>query len=101
MAYDFIHRNMPEALPSLRTIQNVIYKEYVPFCEGYFRFDDLLQHLVKHKAPFMVTLAEDATRIVKNIEYDAVSSNCVSFFYRLTEMAYLYVIHSKLIHRRY
>ena len=79
MAYDFIHRNMPEALPSLRTVQNVIYKEYVPFCEGYFRFDDLLQHLVKHKAPFMVTLAEDATRIVKNVEYDAVSNNCVSF----------------------
>ena len=79
MAYDFIHRNMPEALPFLRTVQNVIYKEYVPFCEEYFRFDDLLQHLVKHKAPFMVTLAEDTTRIVKNVEYDAVSNNCVGF----------------------
>uniref|UniRef100_A0A1X7TPL7 Uncharacterized protein n=1 Tax=Amphimedon queenslandica TaxID=400682 RepID=A0A1X7TPL7_AMPQE len=70
---------MPEALPSLRTVQNVIYREYVPLREGYFRFDDLLQHLVKHKAPFMVALAEDATRIIKNAEHDAVSNTCVGF----------------------
>ena len=28
LAYEFIQHNMPEALPSLRTVQNVVHKEY-------------------------------------------------------------------------
>ena len=79
MAYEFIHKNMPEALPSLRTVQSIIYKEYEHIREGQFRFDELLQHLKKHKAPYVVTIAEDATRIVKNVEYDALSNTCVGF----------------------
>ena len=79
MAYEFIHKNMPEALPSLRTVQSIIYKEYEHIREGQFRLDELLQHLKKHKAPYVVTIAEDATRIVKNVEYDALSNTCVGF----------------------
>ena len=79
MAYDFIHKNMPEALPSLRKVQNIIHKEYTPFREGQFYFDGLLKHLKKHRAPYIVTIAEDATRIIKNVEYDAVSNSCIGF----------------------
>jgi hypothetical protein len=45
MLYELIHRNMPEALPSLRTVQMMIQSGYKHVCEGYFRFDELLQHL--------------------------------------------------------
>lgn len=43
-------------------------QQYEPFHEGYFRFDDLLQHLVKH-----------SQQLIKNVEYDAVSNTCVGF----------------------
>uniref|UniRef100_A0A1X7USD2 PHD-type domain-containing protein n=1 Tax=Amphimedon queenslandica TaxID=400682 RepID=A0A1X7USD2_AMPQE len=79
MAYEFLHRNMSEALPSLRTVQGIIHSDYQQFREGHFRFDQLLQHLHKYNAPLLVTVAEDATRIVKTVEYDPSSNICVGF----------------------
>ena len=79
MSYEFLHSNMPEALPSLRSIQNIIHSDYESFREGIFRFDELIQHLSKHEAPFLVTVAEDATRIIKTVEYDSASNTCVGF----------------------
>jgi hypothetical protein len=79
MTYDFIHRNMPEALPSLRTVQTIIRSDYQPFREGYFRFNEVVEHLHKHQAPFIVTVAEDATRIIKTVDYDAYTNTCVGF----------------------
>jgi hypothetical protein len=79
MAYDFIQRNMSEALPSLRTVQGIINSDYQQFREGAFRFDELLNHLYKHNAPLLVTVAEDATRIIKTVEYDPSNNICVGF----------------------
>ena len=45
-AYTFIHNNMPQALPSLRTVQRFVAKDYQPIHEGVFRFDELLNHLI-------------------------------------------------------
>ena len=50
LAYEFIHKNMPEALPSIQTIQAAIHSEYKTINEGQFRFDDLVQHLRKYNA---------------------------------------------------
>jgi len=61
MAYNFIYRNLPEALPSLRTIQDIVQSKYQPCHKGHFCFEDLVLHLKKHNAPFLVTIAEDAT----------------------------------------
>ena len=36
MTYDFVHRNMPDAIPSLRTVQIIVHNEYVPVREGEF-----------------------------------------------------------------
>ena len=79
MAYEFIHQNMPEALPSLRTIQSLIQSQYTYIEEGKFRFDELLEHLVKHSAPLVVAIAEDATRIIHKVEYDPATNRCVGF----------------------
>lgn len=79
MAYNFIHCNIPEALPSLRTIQGIVQSQYQPFYEGYFHFDELIIHLKKHNAPLFVTVSEDATRIIKSVEYDPHTNRCVGF----------------------
>ena len=45
MAYNFIHRNLPEAIPSLRSIQRIVSNDYKPLHEGVFKFEELLSHL--------------------------------------------------------
>ena len=70
LAYEFIQHNMPEALPSLRTVQNVIHKEYQTIDEGCFRYDGLSQHIKQYKAPNVVSIGEDATRVIARVDYD-------------------------------
>ena len=79
MTYEFIHRNIPEALPSLRTVETIVHSRYSHIEEGVFRFDDAVDHLHKHNLPFVVMIAEDATRIVKRVEYDPATNRCVGF----------------------
>ena len=45
LAYEFLQKNLPEALPSLRTVQRIVTSEFLPFHEGEFRFDELVTHL--------------------------------------------------------
>ena len=73
MAYNFLHRNLQDALPSLRTVQRIISKDYKPFYEGQFRFDELLVHLISYKAVKVVSLGEDARRLIGRVEYMTVS----------------------------
>ena len=40
LAYELIQQNMPEALPSTRTVQSAIHSEYETI-QGVFRFDEL------------------------------------------------------------
>ena len=56
LAYKFLQKNMPEALPSIRTVQSLLYDEYKPIHEGTFRFDELLQHLECYGASKFVTI---------------------------------------------
>ena len=61
MAYEFIHQNMPEALPCMRTVQRSIHAEYETIDEGSFRFEEVKQHLDRYKAPAVISIGEDAT----------------------------------------
>ena len=70
---------MPEALPSIRTIQSAIHLEYKTISEGSFRFDELKEHLDQYNATSFVSIAEDVTRIVERIEYDSETDRCVGF----------------------
>jgi len=80
MAYDLVHRNMPTTLPSLRTVQREVHNEYQTISEGYFQFDGLdkylTQHGISHK---VVSISEDATRIITRIDYDSESDRLVGF----------------------
>ena len=78
-AYDLLHQNMPEALPSLSTIRKEMKKSYSNLTEGEFRFDKLLAHLDAHKCPRLISISEDATRIICHIDYDENSNKLVGF----------------------
>ena len=81
MAYDLVHRNMPTALPSLRSVQREVHNEYQTISEGYFQFDGLENYLTQHGASShkVVSISEDATRIIARIDYDSESNRLVGF----------------------
>ena len=79
LAYEFLQQNLPEALPSLRTVQRIVSSEYRPLHEGEFRFDELLAHLTSYKAPKVVAIGEDATRVISRVEYDNDTDRLVGF----------------------
>ena len=60
-------------------MQTLIFSQYNHVREGEFQFDGLMSHLIKHDAPSVVAIAEDATRIVNRIEYDPATNRCVGF----------------------
>ena len=79
MTYDFLHRNLSDALPSLRTVQHTVSDNYEPVHEGKFRFDDLLQHLESYNASKIVSIGEDATRVISRVDYDSETNRLVGF----------------------
>ena len=78
-AYKLIHANMPEAFPSLSTVEREASKRYHPLKEGEFLFDKLAAHLDAYQAPRVISISEDATRVVSRVEYDGSSDRIVGF----------------------
>ena len=70
---------MPRALPCLRTVQRYVSTDYSPIQEGSFRFDELLVHLKAFNCLKIVSLAEDATRVIRKVQYDAETNKPVGF----------------------
>ena len=62
---------MPQALPSLRSVQRSVHNEYLIIHEGQFRFDELLVHLNRYNSPKVITIGEDATRLIARVDYDS------------------------------
>ena len=78
-AYKLLHANMPEALPSLSTVERDAKKRYTVPGEGEFQFDKLVAHLEAYNAERIVSISEDATRVIKRVEYDGTSDKIVGF----------------------
>ena len=72
---EFLHQNIPQALPSLRSVQSIIMDE------GRFRFDGLARHvhIADHNAPKIVSIGEDATSVIGRVDYDSETDRCVGF----------------------
>ena len=79
LSYEFIHQNMCQVLPSLRSVQRLIHSQYKIMDEGTFRFDDLSKHITDHNAPKIVYTGEDATRVIGRVDYDSETNRCVGF----------------------
>jgi len=79
-SYKLIHANMPEAFPSLSTVEREASKRYHPLKEGEFLFDKLAAHLDAYRAPpRIISISEDATRVVSRVEYDGSNDRIVGF----------------------
>jgi len=85
LTYDFIQKNMPEALPSLRTVQRIVCSDYETFSEGYFKFDELALHIEKYKASTSISIGEDATCVISRVDYDSETDKCVGFVLPLND----------------
>ena len=79
LAYELVHKNMPEAFPSLRTVQKEVNKKYCSMVEGEFQFDMLSDHLDAYNAPRVISISEDGTRVLSRIEYDEESDKFIGF----------------------
>ncbi len=79
LAYNFIQQNMPTALPHLRTVQRRVQKENSTIKDGEFRFKELSEHLKRYDCPKIVTVGEDATRLISKIDYDSSTDQLVGF----------------------
>ena len=79
LAYNFLQKNLHQALPSLRTVKRIVHASYDTMNEGEFRFDGLAAHIGKHKTVSLVTIGKDATRIICRVEYDVRTDRCVGF----------------------
>ena len=79
MAYNFIHGNIPVAIPSLRSIQRILQADYFMLSEGKFQFDELVNHLKSYTAPPLVVISEDATCIISRVEYCSKANTLVGF----------------------
>ena len=78
-AYSFLQQNLGLSLPSIRTVQSYVYSQYNIINEGEFRFDGLLEHINRYKLSGIVSIGEDATRVISRVEYDSQTDRCVGF----------------------
>lgn len=79
LAYETLQKNLSCTLPSLPSVNRYIYKSNYRAVEGALRCDELLQYLEERNLEKVVTLSEDATRIVGRVQYDSYSNQIVGF----------------------
>lgn len=79
LGYETIEKNLPCALPSLPSTNRYIQASNCKVYEGILRSEELLIHLESRKLPLIVSLSEDATRIVGQIQYCSVTNQLIGF----------------------
>lgn len=79
MAYETLYRNLEGALPSLSSANRYIRASNCHMTEGILRGDELCVYLKQRKQPLIVSLSEDATRIVGKVQYDSTSNQLIGF----------------------
>lgn len=79
LAYETIQRNLECALPSLTSTNRYIKSANCHIVEGILRSEELLIYLKERNLPLVVSLSEDATRIIGRVQYDATSNQLVGF----------------------
>lgn len=79
LAYDMLQKNLEGSIPSLPSVNRYIYKSNRRVVEGVLRCDELCQYIEERNLEKVVTLSEDATRIVGRVQYDKHSNQMVGF----------------------
>lgn len=79
LAYETIQKNLPCSLPSLSSTNRYIQKSNCRITEGVLRSEELLNFLNERKLEKAVTLSEDATRIVGQVQYNVKTNQITGF----------------------
>lgn len=79
LAYSTIQTNLEAALPSLPSTNRYIRKFNCHVTESILRCDELKVYLEERNLPLVVSLSEDATRIVDRVQYCAVTNQLIGF----------------------
>lgn len=79
LAYETIHRNLTTALPSLSSTNRYVQKMNCRVNEGILRCNELNLFLEYRNWPKIVSLSEDATRIVGRVQYDRKTNQVLGF----------------------
>lgn len=93
-AYNFLQQNFGLSLPSICTIQSHVYSQYSTINEGQFRFDGLLEHIKRYELSGIVSIGEDANRVISRVEYDSQTDCCVGFVLPISNKVYLLWMHT-------
>lgn len=78
-AYDTLQKNLECALPSLSSTNRYIQSSNFKIFEGVLRSEQLLIYLEERNLPLVVSLSEDATRIVGKVQYHSSLNQIVGF----------------------
>lgn len=79
LLYQTLHANMYAAIPSLPSVDRYIHKTHSTIIEGIVRSDELLLYLKERNLPLVVSLSEDATRIVGRVQYSRHTNQLIGF----------------------
>lgn len=79
LAYETLQKNLEGALPSLPSTNRYIRSSNCHIFEGVLRSEELLIYLEERNLPLVVSLSEDATRIVGKVQYDSITNQLVGF----------------------
>lgn len=77
LAYETLQRNLECALPSLPSTNRYVQKSNCHVTEGILRTNELVKYLEERDLPFVVSLSEDATKIINRPQYDSKSNQIV------------------------
>lgn len=79
LAYETIHRYLEASIPSLSSTNRYIRSYKIQITEGILRHEELKLYLQRRKLQLIVSFAEDATRIVDKVQYDANTNQLIGF----------------------
>lgn len=79
LAYSILQNNLKCALPSLPSTNRYIQATKCKIVEGVLRSDELKLYLTSRKLPLIVSISEDATRIIGRVQYDSGTNQLIGF----------------------
>lgn len=79
LGYQQYSLNLGATLPSISAVNKHISKEKAELVEGVLRANELLKYLNERNLPKIVSLSEDATRIVGRVQYSRKTNQIVGF----------------------
>ncbi|KAK3907741.1 hypothetical protein KUF71_018377 [Frankliniella fusca] len=77
MIYEFLQVNLPGSLPSISQVELMLKNASQPVIEGVFRFQELVDFLMKNNLPLKVAISEDGTRVQEKFCYDSTTNQII------------------------